>query len=143
MKKITDERLVLRNLQHIRIVYIVQTLGILAILGYELYVGGLDGMRENPLWLLFMATAVVYAYLSMSTSVEHERRVNNPKKWMYVGLSIIAVIACIVAFLVSITPGFGWGTGFLVAGVIAVCSVIPVVYVYRLRMAQLTDLEDE
>ena len=45
MKKITDERLVLRNLQHIRIAFIVQTLGILSILGYELYQGGLEGMR--------------------------------------------------------------------------------------------------
>ena len=80
MKKITDERLVVRNLQHVRIAFIVQTLGILGILGYEVIQGGLDQMRENPLWLVFMITSIVYAYLTMSTSVEHEKRIKNPWK---------------------------------------------------------------
>ncbi|WP_331490738.1 hypothetical protein [Aquibacillus rhizosphaerae] len=72
MKKITDERLVLRNLQNIRIVYIVQTLGILIILAYELIQGGMDGMRNNPVWIVFMVSIVVSAYLSMNVSLAHE-----------------------------------------------------------------------
>lgn len=48
MKKITDERLILRNLKNIKITYIVQTIGILSILGYDFF-RGLDRMRENPL----------------------------------------------------------------------------------------------
>lgn len=51
MKKIKDERLVLNNLQDIRIIYIVQTIGILCILGYAFFQGGLEEMRANPLWL--------------------------------------------------------------------------------------------
>ena len=79
MKKIKDERLILKNLKNIRIAYIIQTVGILGILGYDLVTKGLDGMRENPLWLVFMITTVISAYLSMSISADHESN-ENPRK---------------------------------------------------------------
>lgn len=142
MKKITDERLVVRNLQHIRIAYIVQTLGILSILGYELVQGGLDRMRDNPVWLVFMITTIVYAYLTMSTSVEHEKPIKNPKKSLVISLAVIGVIAMVLAYFVSITPGYHWGTGALIAAIIVVCGAIPVLYIYRLRMRQTEDFED-
>ena len=66
MKKITDERLLLKNLKNIRIAYIIQTVGILGILGYDLVTKGVDGMRENPIWLVFIITSVISAYLSIS-----------------------------------------------------------------------------
>lgn len=142
MKKITDERLVIRNLQHIRIAFIVQTLGILAILGYELVQGGLDDMRENPLWLVFMITSIIYAYLTMSTSVEHEKQIKNPKKSLVISLTVITVIAIVVAYFVSITPGYSWKSGGIVAAILIICSAMPTFYVYRLRMKQIEDLED-
>ncbi|GIN86208.1 hypothetical protein J6TS2_25940 [Heyndrickxia sporothermodurans] len=51
MKKIKDERLILQNLNNIRIAFIVQTLGIIGILGYDLFTNGIDEMRNNPLWI--------------------------------------------------------------------------------------------
>jgi len=75
MKKITDERLIFKNLQNIKVTYIVQTIGILSILGYEFVQGGLEGMRQNPLWLVFILTSVVYSYLSMSVSIDHEEKI--------------------------------------------------------------------
>ena len=142
MKKITDERLIIRNLKHVRIAFIVQTLGILGILGYELFQGGVDGMRANPVWLVFMITSIVYAYLSMSTSVEHEKQIKNPKKSLVISLTITTVIALMIAFLISITPGYGWGTGMLIGIVLVVCGAIPIVYIYRLRQKQLAEFED-
>ena len=142
MKKITDERLVVRNLQHVRIAYIVQTLGILGILGYELIQGGLDQMRENPLWLVFMITSIIYAYLTMSTSVEHEKRIKNPGKSLKNSFIVLLVIGVALAYFVSITPGSSWGMGFLIAGIIIICGAIPAIYIYRLRMKQLKDYED-
>ena len=73
MKKIRDERLILRNLKNIRIVFVIQTLGIVGILGYDLVTKGMDAMTSNPLWPLLMISMVIYAYLSMSISVEHEK----------------------------------------------------------------------
>ena len=142
MKKITDERLILRNLQHIRIAFIVQTIGILCILGYELSQGGLEGMRENPIWLVFMLTSIVYAYLSMSVSVEHEKIVKNPTKSFIINLSALIVIVITVTYLTSITPEFGWSDGLLVGAIIFICSFIPMYYVYRLRVKQQQDLQD-
>ncbi|MGN7476409.1 hypothetical protein ACTHOQ_01035 [Solibacillus silvestris] len=142
MRKITDERLKLRNLQHIRIAYIIQTFGILAILGYELFQSGMDGMRQNPVWLVFMVTAIVYMYLSMSTSVEHERKISNPKKSLMISFITVFIIASAIAFFVSVTPGFDWGTGLLVGLIIIVCGVIPSFYIYRLRMKQLAEMDE-
>ena len=45
MKKITDERLILLNLKNIRIAFIIQTLGVLGILGYDAVKKGLE--RNN------------------------------------------------------------------------------------------------
>lgn len=83
IKKINDERLLIRNLKNIRIAYIVQTLGIIAILAYDLITKGVDGMTNNPLWLVFLVTMVVSAYLSMSISVEYENRKKPVKKRIY------------------------------------------------------------
>ena len=133
MKKITDERLVLKNLKNIKIAYMVQTLGILSILGYELFQGGLEQMRANPLWILFILTSVVSAYLSMSISVESEKENINPKKSFWISTVVLIVIMGVVAYLTSITPNYGWEEGILLGVIILICGIIPVYYVYRLR----------
>jgi hypothetical protein len=134
MKKITDERLIFKNLQNIKIAYIIQTLGILCILGYDFFQGGLEKMRSNPLWFLFILTSVVSAYLSMSVSIEYEKENINPKKSFMISLIVLTAIVVISASLISITPGYGWGEGLLVGGVIFICGLTPLYYVYRLRM---------
>ncbi|WP_309247471.1 hypothetical protein [Priestia megaterium] len=78
MKKIVDERLTFLNLQHIKITYIVQTLGFLLILGHDFLEGGLEKMKANPLWVVFILSSVVYSYLSLSISVEHEKEIKRP-----------------------------------------------------------------
>jgi cytochrome bd-type quinol oxidase subunit 2 len=142
MKKMTDERLKRRNLEHVRIVYIVQTLGILCILAYDFMQGGMEAMRENPLWLVFIGTSVVFAYLSMSVSVEHERQGRDPKKQFIVSIAVILGGAAVISYLISITPDYGWGDGLLLGVIIAVCGGLPVFYIYRLRLKQ-ADLYDE
>ncbi|KXY48322.1 hypothetical protein AB3U43_01595 (plasmid) [Bacillus cereus] len=143
MKKITDERLILRNLKNIKITYIVQTIGILSILGYDFFQGGLDRMRENPLWMVFILTSIVSAYLSMSISVEQERAIINPQKSFIIRLVVLAVIVVFIAYLISITPNYGWKDGLLLGSILLICGFIPMYYVYRLRLKQRQDLQDE
>ncbi len=51
----------------------IQTIGIVVgILGYDFGTKGIDGMTDNPLWYVFMITAIVSAYLSIGISVDHE-----------------------------------------------------------------------
>ncbi|HWI47641.1 MAG TPA: hypothetical protein VNU45_05360 [Rummeliibacillus sp.] len=142
MKKITDERLVLRNLQNTRIVYIVQTFGILCILGYELFMNGIEAMHNNPLWLVFMISGIVAAYLSMSISVEHEKKIRNPKKSFVISTLIILSISVLVAYLVTITPQSGLSQGTLIGVILNICFLIPNIYIYRLRIKQLIDLDE-
>ncbi|WP_439876662.1 hypothetical protein ACSLGG_29225 (plasmid) [Bacillus mycoides] len=143
MKKITDERLILRNLKNIKITYIVQTIGILSILSYDFFQGGLDRMRENPLWMVFILTSIVSAYLSISVSVEHEKEMKNPKKSLIVSMVVLTIIVGIVAYLISITPNYGWKDGLLLGSILLICGFIPMYYVYRLRLKQRQDLQDE
>ena len=143
MKKIKDERLVLKNLKNIKITYMVQTLGILCILGYELFQGGLEQMRANPLWTLFILTSVVSAYLSMSISVESEKENINPKKSLWISTVVLLAISSVVVYLTSITPNYGWKEGILIGLIILICGIIPVYYVYRLRKKKEDDYRSE
>ncbi|WP_106767066.1 hypothetical protein [Paenibacillus faecalis] len=142
MRKITDERLVLRNLKHIKIAYIVQTIGIIFILGFEFFQSGFEGMRDNPLWLVFILTGVVNAYLSMSLSVEHEQ-IRNPRKSLAMSVLVLAAVAAGTAYLTSNTPNLEGTEGLLLGIILFICGLVPLVYVYRLRVKQQQDAEDE
>jgi cell division protein FtsW (lipid II flippase) len=133
MKKIKDERLILQNLKNIRIAYIIQTAGILGILGYEIVTKGFDGMRENPLWLLFMITTIISAYLSISISADHESNEKSPKKSLIISLFVLVIISTIIGFFVSITDGFTLLDGIIMGGILFICGLVPVFYIYYLR----------
>lgn len=143
MKKIKDERLKIRNLENIRIAYIIQTIGILGILGYDLITKGLDGMRENPLWIVFMITTIISAYLAMSISIDHERNVQTPKKSFIFSLSVIIIVSALVGILVSITDGYTMVNGFIIGGILFICFLVPVTYIYYLRKRRLDEHFDE
>lgn len=133
MKKITDERLVLQNLKNTRFVFIIQTIGILGILGYDAATKGLDGMRENPLWLVFMITAIISAYLSMSISADHEINEVSPQKRFSTSLIVLILISTVGGFLVSLTDGFSIINGVTIGGILFICGLIPAGYIYHLR----------
>lgn len=137
MKRIKDERLKIKNLKNTRIAYIIQTLGIIAILGYDLITQGIDGLRENPLWLVLLITTVVFLYLSMSISVDHENGLKSPQKQFKLSLIILLVLSVLAGFFVSITDGFSLLYGLLSGGILFICGLIPTVYIYSLRKKQL------
>ncbi|GAA0302625.1 lysylphosphatidylglycerol synthetase-like protein (DUF2156 family) [Gracilibacillus halotolerans] len=133
MEKIKDERLILRNLKNIRIAYIIQTAGILGILGYDIVTKGFDGMRENPLWILFMVSIIVSAYLSMNVSVDYESGEKSPKKGFLISFFIVFLISSVIGILTSLSEGFTIVNGVIIGGILLVCGLIPIVYIYYLR----------
>jgi len=133
MKKITDERLQLQNLKNIRIIYILQTLGIIGILGYDFVTKGLEGMRGNPLWLVFMLTAVIHALLSMKISVASENTKFIAKKSLYISILVVLSIAILLGTLVTLTPGYTIVDGLIIGSVIFGCFLIPASYMFYLR----------
>lgn len=64
IQKINDERLVLKNMKNIRVAYVLQTLGIIAILGFQFVSSGMNGIKESPLWIVFIASTILLAFLS-------------------------------------------------------------------------------
>ena len=142
MKKIKDERLIMRNLQNIKTVYIVQTIGILGILGHSFLQGGADEMRANPLWLLFMLTTILSAYLSMRVSVENEQSVQNPARSFRISLLVLMTIIIIVSTLTLLTPGFELPDALLIGSILLICGIIPIYYIYRLRVKEQEDMEE-
>ena len=142
MEKIEDERLIMRNLQNIKIVYFVQTIGILGILAHSFLQGGLDEMTANPLWLLFMLTTILSAYLSMRVSVENEQPIQNPAKSFRISLLVLITIILVVSTLTILTPGIGLSDAFLIGSILFICGFIPIYYIYRLRVKEQEDMEE-
>lgn len=136
MKKIKDERLKIKNLKNIRIAFIVQTVGILGILGYDLVTKGIDGLMENPLWIVLIITTMVTLYLSMSISVDHETKTKVPKKGRNISILILVIVSVIIGGLVSISEGSNGFDGLIIGGVLFFGGLAPIIYLYYLRNKQ-------
>ncbi|HLS34831.1 MAG TPA: hypothetical protein VK061_01170 [Bacillota bacterium] len=136
-KKIKDERIQLKNLRHIRILFMIQSLGILTILIYDLVTGGFEKMMSNPLWYVFMITLIVSGYLSMNISVNYEPENKSPKRSLMIGFLVVIGISIIISITVALVESGDWKSGFLVGGIIFICSIIPMFYLYHLRRRQL------
>lgn len=131
MKKIQDERLILQNLKNIKVVYIVQTLSIIGILGYDLVTKGFDAMKENPLWFVLLFTSVITAYLSMNIGVDQEIEKKSPQKQLFISLLVALIISIATGSIIIIKNSLL--DGVLVGFILFVCSLIPLIYVYKLR----------
>lgn len=134
MRKIKDERLKLQNLKNIRIAFIVQSLGILAILVYDLIKFGFNKVFSNPLWLVFIMSGIVVNYLSMSISVDEENDSKNPKARFLISLVVLCIIALVIGFFIH-SKGTSTMLDVLVpSGIIFISGLIPSIYIYRLRL---------
>lgn len=143
MQKIKDERLILRNLKNIRVTYVIQTLGIIGILGYDLITKGMSGMTDNPLWFVFIVTTIVTAYLSMNISVEHEIEKSSPKKGLKISITVLIIICLAAGILLSLIDGFNMMNGFIFPGILFICFFVPIYYLYHLRKKGKEDFEDK
>lgn len=133
MKKITDERLQLVQLKNIRIAFIIQTIGVVLILGYDFIKDGMEGMSANPLWFVLMVTMVVFLCLSMRISVDYESSGKSRQKSFVISLVILFIVSIVLMILVSITDGSNVVTGLILASILFVCGLIPIIYIYFLR----------
>ncbi|MFD1609320.1 hypothetical protein [Oceanobacillus luteolus] len=133
MEKIKDERLKLKNLENIRIAFIIQTFGIVAILVFDFVSKGMEEMTGNPLWIVFLITMVAFSYLSMNISIEYEKPRKSPKKSLGIWLSVLVFLSILIGFLSTIGEQYTAATGVMVGGIIFICGLIPALYIYYLR----------
>lgn len=133
LSKGTDERLALKNLQKIRIAFVIQTLGIVGILGYDLVTSGMDGMRENPLWIIFIVAMTIFAYLSMNISVDHENDKKPAKIGLSISLIVVAALSIAIGILTTLSEGSTVKDGIIIGLVILICGLMPSFLVFNLR----------
>lgn len=74
LNQISDERLLAKNLRNIRIAFVVQTVGIVALLGFEWIQNGSRAMFEEPLHLVFLVSLTVYVALTIPIARENEEQ---------------------------------------------------------------------
>lgn len=67
LQRISDERLIIKNMKNIRLTYALQTLGIVGLLGYDFITDGINSIKGTPLWIVFIASTVVLAFLSLNS----------------------------------------------------------------------------
>ncbi|MFN2748286.1 MULTISPECIES: hypothetical protein [Bacillus] len=133
MKMIKDERLQIQNLKNIRIAFMVQTVGILAILLYEVITKGIMEAKDNPLWLLFILTSVVLGWLNLKISVDvYDDAKEQKKPGPYYRVVILsALIGIILALLAKFGPDHSDNSeALLVGSVVFVCFLIPFSFVH-------------
>ena len=74
LNKLSDERLLAKNLRNIRIAFVVQTVGIIAVLGFEWIKNGSRAMFEEPLHLVLLVTLTLYVALTIPIARENEEQ---------------------------------------------------------------------
>lgn len=123
MKKIKDERLILRNLMNIRIAWLIQNLAILIFLGYQLIKSqDTSGVFTygNPLWAVFAIGTYTLIVLSVNVSgpMEDKEKMTH-KKITLISLSVflITTIFFYFAFL-QVHPILALISGTVVATII-------------------------
>lgn len=79
-----------------------------------------------------MITVVVSLYLSMSISIDYESTNKSPKKGIIISLAVITTISITIGVLVWFTNDLF--IGLLMGGIIFICSLMPVLYIYYLRI---------
>jgi len=129
----SDERLVAKNLQKIRVAYAIQVIGIFGIVVYDLLRGGISGMSENPLWIVFLISTTVLLFLSMNISVAHEPESINPKKGLTISLFVVLLVSLTIGFLTARSDGSNTLDGIITAVIFLIVGSIPFIFLYAIR----------
>lgn len=108
-------------------------------MGYDAVKNGLDGLTKNPLWFVFVITAIISSYLSMSISVDHETAGKSPEKGRIISILVLLFISVFIGLLVTLSDGFHLWNGLLIGGIIFICGLVPIIYIYFLRKRRLED----
>lgn len=119
MKKIKDERLMLITLKNTRIAYLIQTIGILAILIYNQITSDLNSGFESPIFFVLMVSMTIFLFLQMRVSVDVEaskRKKHEPLPYyafFLISLGIGLFIGLVTFFVNQSHPATALTTGIV------------------------------
>jgi membrane glycosyltransferase len=144
VKKIKDERLILKTLKNIRIAFLFQSLGIIGILGYIGFTEGMDQITKSPLWLLFILTSIVLSYLQLSVSTDVEEGEKDIKLTPYYKIILRSlIVGTIIAIIYIIfSPERPLFEALLTGSIFFICFLISYSVSYFIKKRRLKD-DDE
>ncbi|SHH73095.1 hypothetical protein [Virgibacillus chiguensis] len=133
IKKMQDERLKLRNLKHISMVFFIQTVGILAIIIYDGVTKGIDAALSSPVWFVFCISMVVLSLLNLSISIDtYENIMRRPGPYYRIVLLAVC-IGLLFGLAGKFLPGGSISGGLIVGSVGFICFLAVFSYGYYLK----------
>lgn len=144
LKKIKDERLILQTLKNIRIVFIFQYIGVIGILGYIGFTEGMDQITKSPLWLLFMLTSILLAYLQLSVSIDVEESEKEIKLTSYYKLVLRSLIVGMIMAIIYIifSPERPLFEAILIGSILFICFLVSYSISYFIKKRRLQDKDE-
>ncbi|EEM94260.1 branched-chain amino acid ABC transporter substrate-binding protein [Bacillus thuringiensis] len=144
VKKIKDERLILQTLKNIRIAFLFQYIGIVGILGYIGFTEGTDQITKSPLWLLFMLTSILLAYLQLSVSIDVEEGEKEIKLTPYYKLVLRSLLIGIIITIIYIifSPERPLFEAILTGSVFLICFLVSYSVSYFIKKRRLQDNDE-
>ncbi|MFT8312077.1 MAG: branched-chain amino acid ABC transporter substrate-binding protein [Sporolactobacillus sp.] len=145
MKRITDERLILVNLKNIRIAYVCQTVGMLAILFYTAFSSGVHAAFQSPIFFVLIVTTILLSFLQMGVTADVETTEGKRKKVLpYYALVLISLaVGVLMGMIIWLTdrqhPSNAWISGT----VFFVCFLGSFSVMYYLKKKRMDDDEEE
>lgn len=141
LKKIKDERLLLLQLKNTRIVYIFQTLSITALLVYYGFRDGFVNVTKNPLWLIWLLSAILMMYLQMGISVDVESE-KKKKQGPYYEKVLLSLAIGIIIGIIMVLSGNPIRDSIIIGFVFFICYLIPSSIIHYLRRKRSQELDD-
>ncbi|MES9690760.1 branched-chain amino acid ABC transporter substrate-binding protein [Bacillus toyonensis] len=144
VKKIKDERLILKTLKNMRIAFLFQSLGIIGILGYIGFTEGMDQITKSPLWLLFILTSIVLSYLQLSVSIDVEEGEKDIKLIPYYKIILRSlIVGTIIAIIYIIfSPERPLFEALLTGSIFFICFLISYSVSYFIKKRRLQDNDE-
>jgi len=75
----------------------------------------------------------------MSISVDNETVTKSPKRGLNISILILILVSIVIGIFVAISDGFNMYNGLVMGGIIFICGLVPVIYIYHLRKKRSKD----
>ena len=145
MKRMTDERLLIKNLKNVRVAFLVQTFGILALLTYVAITEGISEAIGTPLFGVYMSSMGLYSWLSLGVSwemAEHSEGVKKPGPYYRV-IMLSTGAGVVSGLLTKFGPDKSSNLdAFIVSGVLFSSFLISLSIMHYLQKRRYNEQED-
>ncbi|AND09735.1 MULTISPECIES: hypothetical protein [Bacillus] len=124
--------------------FLFQYIGVVGILGYIGSTEGIDQITKSPLWLLFMLTSILLAYLQLSVSIdveEGEKEIKLPPYYKLVLRSLLIGIIITIIYLIF-SPERPLFEAILTGSVFLICFLVSYSVSYFIKKRRLQDNDE-